>query len=253
MLARIVKINDKTVVIKNNKGSFITVPKSELEFDYKLGDTIEIEKNGAEYYFLPKSEKVESTDIDLFYNDGLFDEEEPVQKKKTPANNKKLSGIGGWLVVYIITAILSIIVSIAGITNNTLSSSDCALLNKNFHNFCADATPFMTFEIIMIIVLSILRLLTIILIFQKKKSAIRYTKAIIGATLIWNIIDFIMAISIFGNSKYGLPSSFTSDQSTQLMRPTITAAIYAFVWIPYFSNSVRVANTLTEETESIKI
>ena len=55
MRAQIVKINPKTIVIKNEKGRFATVSKTKLDFDYKLGDTIILEKNGDEVYFLPNS------------------------------------------------------------------------------------------------------------------------------------------------------------------------------------------------------
>lgn len=55
MKAQIVKINPKTVVIKNTKGVFATISKTKLEFEYKLGDTIILKKNGDEVYFLPNS------------------------------------------------------------------------------------------------------------------------------------------------------------------------------------------------------
>ena len=55
MRAQIVKINPKTVVIKNEKNVFATVQKTKLDFKYNLGDIITLEKNGDEIYYLPCS------------------------------------------------------------------------------------------------------------------------------------------------------------------------------------------------------
>lgn len=55
MRARIVKISDKIVVIKTENGEFLKVNKKELDFEYRVGNSITIEKNGKELYFLPDS------------------------------------------------------------------------------------------------------------------------------------------------------------------------------------------------------
>lgn len=53
MLAKIVKINDKTVVLKGRNGKFATVSKQKLPFKYALGDKITIENDDGKLYFLP--------------------------------------------------------------------------------------------------------------------------------------------------------------------------------------------------------
>lgn len=53
MRAKIVKIGKKLVTIKKDDGDFVTVNSSRLGFDYGLGDTIIIEQNGEEMYYLP--------------------------------------------------------------------------------------------------------------------------------------------------------------------------------------------------------
>lgn len=55
MKAQIVKIDEKTLVIKNEIGKFATISKNKIDFEYKLGDIIIIEKNKDEIYFLPQS------------------------------------------------------------------------------------------------------------------------------------------------------------------------------------------------------
>ncbi len=54
MRAQIVKINPKTIVIKSDGGKFATINKDKIDFRYKLGDIIIVEKNGDEVYYLPK-------------------------------------------------------------------------------------------------------------------------------------------------------------------------------------------------------
>ncbi|MDO4508042.1 MAG: hypothetical protein Q4B65_01510 [Candidatus Saccharibacteria bacterium] len=66
MRAQIVKINQKTIVLKNEKGVFATVSKNKLDFDYNLGDTITVEKNGDELYFLPNSAPKFQTTTDFW-------------------------------------------------------------------------------------------------------------------------------------------------------------------------------------------
>lgn len=54
MRARIVKIDDKVVVLKTEKEKYLKVPKKIIDFDYKLGEWVTIEKNEDEIYVLPQ-------------------------------------------------------------------------------------------------------------------------------------------------------------------------------------------------------
>ena len=78
MRARIVKINDKTVVLKGSNDKFATVAKSKLQFKYQLGDYIIIEKDGDKLYFLPDSTSEKPTpkgEIDASFLDDMPDVE----------------------------------------------------------------------------------------------------------------------------------------------------------------------------------
>lgn len=54
MRARIVKKDDKIVVLKTEKEKFIKVPRKSIDFDFKTGDWVTIEKNEDEVYILPQ-------------------------------------------------------------------------------------------------------------------------------------------------------------------------------------------------------
>ena len=44
MRARIVKRDEKIVVLKTEKDKFLKVPKKNIDFDFKVGDWVTIEK-----------------------------------------------------------------------------------------------------------------------------------------------------------------------------------------------------------------
>ena len=54
MRARIVKRDEKIVVLKTEKDKFLKVPKKNIDFDYKVGEWVTIEKNEDEIYILPQ-------------------------------------------------------------------------------------------------------------------------------------------------------------------------------------------------------
>ena len=99
MKAQIVKINPKTVVMKNERGSFATVSKTKLDFDYKLGDTIILEKNGDEVYFLPNSASGFQARAD-FWGDA-----EPKKSVKKTEKNYNNNALTGSIVVIVLAAI----------------------------------------------------------------------------------------------------------------------------------------------------
>ncbi len=97
MRAQIVKINPKTVVIKNERGIFATIQKTKLDFDYSLGDIIILERNGDEVYFLPKNVSNLQTGVD-FWSDDVGTEKNIKEKDVKEYNNDALMG-GIWLIV----------------------------------------------------------------------------------------------------------------------------------------------------------
>ncbi len=87
MRAKVMKIGEKTVVLKGENGKFTTVSKKELDFNYRLGSVITVEKNGSELYFLP-------LDSDFWGGSGEDDD----SGKTTNALIFSLINLGGALV-----------------------------------------------------------------------------------------------------------------------------------------------------------
>lgn len=91
MLARIIKTNAPKIVMQGKDGCIYHVPKSELEFKYKLGDIVEIIEDEENYYFLPYKN-----------NENNF-EQKPEQKQlPTIPKQHPLKGVSGWLEFYIV-------------------------------------------------------------------------------------------------------------------------------------------------------
>lgn len=92
MKAQIVKVNQKTVVLKNEKGVFATVSKNKLDFDYKLGDLITLEKDGDEVYFLPMSAPSLHSKNDFWDDSNLVKEIEKDASVEDEGDGKAISG-----------------------------------------------------------------------------------------------------------------------------------------------------------------
>ena len=58
MRARIVKRDEKIVVLKTEKDKFLKVPKKNIDFDYKVGDWVTIEKKRTKYIFFLKIPRI---------------------------------------------------------------------------------------------------------------------------------------------------------------------------------------------------
>ena len=282
MQARIVKINPKTVVIKNSKDRFVTIPKNKLEFDFELGDTIEIERNGNEFYFLPQRDPREYRNMEEFWDDSnqQYDEDEsedvddhqddaddidedyeveeeiPVYKQHETVQTKKVKpgkgpkGVAGWLAFFCVTLILSIFVEFSNLGHNM--SFDCSsyaekasgTMSTVLNSFCSDISSAMTVEAIFIIIFIALQLALLIMVFNHKKAAIGFGAFVILAIAVYNMIDAGVANSIF--SSYPSLKVYMSNYSSTVFGGAVGSLIYASIWVPYLLNSKRAKNTLTQ-------
>lgn len=62
--AKVMRVNNKTIVVKIKSGKFLTVKRSDIDFDVKAGTALSIEKNDNELYFLPESSSFWDDDLD---------------------------------------------------------------------------------------------------------------------------------------------------------------------------------------------
>lgn len=240
MKAKIVKIEKDSVVIKNSKDKFVTIPKKRLEFEYKLGDTIEIEKNGNTFYFLPTSSNTEENMLEAFWDD---ENEEHEPSKNSRKKSKSVKGIGGWLLVYVIYMCLSLIIRV-GNRGQGLSGSDCDLLNEAYNGFCSGIMPLMSVENTIILIIFIAQVIAIILILSKKKIAKNFNFFFLLASSLWAIIDTVLAISLV--KQYDIPSSIADSMISTVVGQAVGGIIVYCIWAPYLLKSERVKNTLTK-------
>ncbi len=140
MKAQIVKINPKTVVLKNEKGVFATVSKSRLEFEFKIGDIITLEKNGDEVYFLPSTAPTlsgsnfdfweESEEVRHEAKRGPRQDEEYNQKAIPSALVAIAAAIIGWFVMFYICfgiGVGCLIYSISNLSNTNSKEKPLAI------------------------------------------------------------------------------------------------------------------------------
>lgn len=240
MKARIMKIEKESVVIKNSKNKFVTIPKKKLEFEYKLGDTIEIEKNGNTFYFLPSNSSTEEDELEAFWDD---EDEDRISSKKSRNKDDSVKGIGGWLLFFVICTCLSLIVSVAN-SGQGVSGSDCSLLNEEYNGFCDGINVLTTVENTMILIMFIARVIAIMLTLSKKKIAINYNIILLLASTLWVIIDTAWAIAIA--EQYNIPSSVADPLASKAIGSAFGSVVACCIWAPYFLKSERVKNTLTK-------
>lgn len=137
MRAQIVKINPKTVVLKNTKGVFATISKSKLDFEYKLGDLITMEKNGDEVYFLPANAPSLKSKVEDFWGDSGVAEDvrEEITKEYTEQSMygallSVLFEILGFMCFYYLFGLLSLgclIYSFANLSNTSPKSKGAVI------------------------------------------------------------------------------------------------------------------------------
>ena len=133
MRARIVKINDKTVVLKGSNDKFATVAKSKFQFKYQLGDYIIIEKDGDNLYFLPDSASERPTskgEIDASFLDDMpevktkKDDDNPESSHALVATIISLSlAAVGWFVAFFFCLIGAIAATVFAFTKLKQSGS----------------------------------------------------------------------------------------------------------------------------------
>lgn len=133
------------------------------------------------------------------------------RQKKT----KKISGIGGWLLVYIIILSVGFIIAIKNFYPLILNFNNISMMNKIF-------TIFSFIGIILV-------LNSLVLIFQYSKKARK-----------WNIImllyNFILNIVIY-SFKLGIETIYIF----------LIGGFITYLWIEYWLVSKRIKNTFTED------
>ncbi len=162
---------------------------------------------------------------------------------QTDPNDAKLTGVGGWLIVYEIVLVLGGLRNILGGLLSGLNETACRSAFVNSGTFCSDLAGAVRIENIASIVIGLLQIVTFVLILMRKKFAVKAGIATGVILVIWGIIDLIMVNSVLSNApvKISMAQLATSAYST-----IAGGVLYAVVWGMYLLKSKRVKNTLTK-------
>ena len=149
---------------------------------------------------------------------------------------KPLSGIGGWLLLFVIGLILGALFNAHTIFEDYKLLQDGELLA-----LLPSIKGVLWFEIISCLFIVAGAGGIIYLLANRKKVARNVVIAFLVAVAIIPIIDYEWARSVFA----AYPDALTAIEGTS--KTIGRNIVYAFIWIPYFMTSKRVQNTLTEE------
>ena len=232
-MAQILKIDDEQIITENGRKirRFIfnddKIVKVDLDENVITEDVSEKYLNLISIYYV--SSKKVNTKVSA----------------KVNLIKKGLSGIGGWLIVYIVILSLGIIASIVGAMSNNISSSDCSALNSYYSGACDALQPIFALENFAVVLIIILDMVVLVMIFMRKKLAIMLAMIAAIVTLSWNILDaFIVSQGFIGYFS----SSVISETIVGQVPLIVGNAIFCGIWIPYFLRSERVKATLVKAT-----
>ncbi|WP_159462028.1 DUF2569 domain-containing protein [Salirhabdus sp. Marseille-P4669] len=160
----------------------------------------------------------------------------PVIKEKT------YKGIGGWLILVIISLILTPLLSLLYIVESIipiLDSYNWTLIKA------ADRTallePLLYFELIINSLLIIVPLLLLFMMFKKSRKFPKFMIIYLVTALILNLIDAGAALYVFND--YGVGEEVNNEIYQSIAR----TFIFMGIWIPYFLKSKRVKATFLEK------
>jgi hypothetical protein len=140
----------------------------------------------------------------------------------TRCENKKYTGIGGWLYLPAVTLVMSVISGVIGFFGVAMF-----VLHTE-----TDVSALVIFELVCMAVLLMLLLYTTFLFFKKKRQLPKfYTAFILGTTLYYAMDSWL------GAMFYGV------GLSTDDIKAFVSCAAQILIWIPYFRVSKRVKLT----------
>lgn len=242
MRARILEINEYTVILKDEKKHFYTIDKKRLDFDYVLGDTINIDHEGGKLKFRVYGGNDPLTGEGYETHEAVRQVAE-IERKKRKSNRERL---GGWLLAFTIMIAVSIIYHVIRIpiAQSGLSTEMCMDFNANFNNACADVDFAMKIEYVVPLFLTLFDIFLLSRIIMRRRivkilATIRCIAWPVHFILRWNVYSFI-------NIIHHLPDDYYTDIQLSSIFSIVSLSALAVAWILYFRRSERVKYTLTK-------
>jgi len=240
MRARIIELNEFTLLLKDENGQYMTIERERLDFEYQLGDTVEMESGeDGRYHFRV-----------FGGNEPLDGPEFAVKESVKPVPVKELAPVGqkvgGWLLVSIIFPIWIIVSIVSGIFQDgliiQLSPEACDILNQQFNNSCSPYTTNMILNSIFNILIAGLGIAAIVTIFRRQKIGKLINIIFYIVRCAWTIIYFTIFFII--DAVYHLPNEIITEIRLFGIASIAIMGLAAVIWIPYFIKSERVKDTL---------
>lgn len=180
---------------------------------------------------VPKSIRHESKDSEAISdtNDKVVVEQTAEANHETTSKLKSGPvGVGGWLTLFLITALGSAVIMVIDIfqTVPSINGNGAVLL-----------LPLVALEVAIVV----FAILFIFKLSSQKKVVVRYAKIYLFLCISQGGYAFFLAL--LSNSLGG---SDGGDVESQLMGIGFRNALYGLVWLLYFYNSKRVKNTFTK-------
>lgn len=162
-------------------------------------------------------------------------------KMTKQARRKNLIGLEGWLAFFIVGLGIAILYNVIQLFTYPSAFSELEAARSQAPDVVAAMTPILWFEVLQFAALAGVAIWLIVLLAQHKKLAKHIAVAYMVGAIVFGIIDYAWASSVF--STYNLDvGSEMSKQGGAIGR----AIILSCAWIPYFFVSKRVKKTLTK-------
>lgn len=198
-----------------------------------------IETKGDTY---PKAEKFKESLNNILKNKSSIKQDESTMTKSE--KRKNLIGLEGWLALFVVSQIFSLIVTIYKFFSDGLvSSSDINAINQYQHGLGDSLSSLVNFENIAIFIYVILIITTLVLLFQRRRLAKHFIIATLIFSAVYGLIDYTTASSMFNSSDIFQTTEIQSMMS-EYSGNVGKSIISALIWIPYFLISKRVKVTL---------
>mgnify|MGYP002623051118 CR=1 FL=1 len=238
MRARIVEIDEFTMVLKDERKRFLTVDKKSLNFDYELGDTVEVErdKDGKrKFRVYGGNEPLEGSAYPLRPSVGH------ASAKKKPVREP----LTGGTLVFFVAAVLIFLWQLVDIvsTHVLVDNATCITLNQSYNGSCTPHSVMLIVELTAKIILAILSVSGIAAIVARRRIARRIYAITCISAVVWVAIDWLIYGMI--NLIHGLPDFIITAVDLRSIKWIILLAILSGIVIPYLYKSERVRYTLT--------
>ncbi len=152
-----------------------------------------------------------------------------------------LQGVTGWLGLYVLGLILTIILLLVSFLSTADSFGTFHSIHATMASVYSTIAPLFWYDLLCEVVLIGLGIFTLIALLQRRHSAKNLAIGFMLLLAVFSYIDFGLAGHVtraFSGLDFG---SLISDSATSVGRNIV----YALIWIPYFLISRRVKRTLT--------